>query len=358
MIILVGCLPPPVYGASLITESVKDRLIAHGVRLVVCNTSERLGSRGLVYFLTRASAYVRSYRTILKQAQVSEKRAVYVSLSGGLGLVYDLVLVAVARLTRCDMIFHHHTFSYIADPSLFLRIIVKIAGGSQLHIALCPSMARKLREVYGAELRVELMSNLAFVDLPDAKPEEASRPLGAIGYLSNVSFAKGIDRYLDLLMLLRSKGSRLKGKIAGPFGDGNVQKYVERRMQEIGGIDYAGAVYAEQKSAFLDSIDLLIFPSRLNEGQPVVIFEALAAGIPAVAPAVGCIGDIVDPVSAVLFDPKSVDLEALAERILAWEKDPASFNDVARRLRDRFATSVEQCAAEVAHFDTIVAAYR
>jgi glycosyltransferase involved in cell wall biosynthesis len=358
MIIQVGCLPPPIYGASLITESVKNRMVARGVRLVVCNTSERLGSRGLVYFLTRAAAYFRSYCTILKQARRSEKRAVYVSLSGRLGLIYDLVLVTVARLTGCDMIFHHHTFSYIADPSPFLKMIVKIAGGSQIHIALCPSMARKLREVYGAELRVELMSNLAFVDLPDAKAAAATRPLGAIGYLSNVSFAKGIDRYLDLLVLLRAKGSQLKGKIAGPFDDDSVRQYVERRMHEIGDVDYAGAVYAERKSAFLGSIDLLVFPSRLNEGQPVVIFEALAAGIPAVAPAVGCIGDIVDPVSAVLFDPKSADLDALAERILAWEKDPASFDSVARQLRGRFATLVEQCAAEVAHFDTIVGAYR
>ncbi len=264
----------------------------------------------------------------------------------------------VGRLMRYDMIFHHHTFSYIANPSPFLKAIVKIAGHRQVHIALCGTMARRLKELYGRRLNFHVVSNLAFMDLPEPREPTPVRPLGAIGYLSNVSLAKGIDRYLDLVALLRAKGSRLKGLIAGPFEDGNVQNYVEQRLLQIGDVDYVGPVYSDRKTAFFSSIDLLIFPSRLNEAQPLVIFEAQAAGIPTAASEVGCIADIIGPAPELLFDSDAPDLTELAEQILRWEREPQGFYDLVQRLRRRFTGLVDQTALESALFDHLASKYR
>jgi glycosyltransferase involved in cell wall biosynthesis len=359
MIIVVGPLPPPVHGASLITERIKERLVTGNIPVIVCSTSARVGSRGFAYFRSRLAAYLRGCRAVLRHRHNADGgAAIYFSLSGGLGLIYDLALVMVGRLMRYDMIFHHHTFSYIASPSPFLRAIVKVAGRRQIHIALCTTMARRLEGIYGRSLSFHVVSNLAFMDSPQSPALMPIKPLSAIGYLSNISFAKGIDRYLDLVALLRAKGSRLKGLIAGPFEDGNVQKYVEQRLLQIGDIEYVGPVYSDEKTAFFSSIDLLVFPSRLNEAQPLVIFEAQAAGVPTAASEVGCITDIIGTVPELLFDLHAPDLTMLAEQILRWEKEPQGFYDLAQQVRRRFTDLVSQTGLESALFDHLASKYR
>src|SRR5215469_8002293 len=103
MIIIVGPFPPPIQGAALITERFKDELEANKVPFLVCSTAPRVDARGFAYALSRVRSYVRCCRAILVARRRPERTAVYISLSGGLGLIYDLVVVAAARLKRYDL---------------------------------------------------------------------------------------------------------------------------------------------------------------------------------------------------------------------------------------------------------------
>jgi glycosyltransferase involved in cell wall biosynthesis len=198
---------------------------------------------------------------------------------------------------------------------------------------------------------MEVISNLAFLSLPESAARSPMRPLAAIGFFANISFEKGIDRYLDLLAQLRARGSRVQGVIAGPFDDRRVQEYVERRAKEIGGIDWLGPVYGDRKARFLSSIDLLVFPTRYpNEAQPLVIYEALAAGVPVAASKSGCIPEMIGATSDLLLDPTASDLAPLIERILIWEKDPRDFQNVVQQLRQGFAGLLAQGAQDAARF--------
>ena len=155
-------------------------------------------------------------------------------------------------------------------------------------------MAERLRERYNPGLRTEVISNFAFLGALEPHGTNSSRGLSAIGYLSNISFEKGIDRFLDVMAALRARGSRLTGRIAGPFADHSVKHYVEERVAEIGGIEYVGPVFGESKSRFLSSIDMLVFPTRyLHEAQPLVVYEAQAAGVVVSASDRGCIAQMI-----------------------------------------------------------------
>jgi glycosyltransferase involved in cell wall biosynthesis len=355
MIIVVGPLPPPVHGASVITERVVETLAGGKVPLLVCNTSPGAGARGLAYHTSRIAAYLAGIRSVV--GGPDRENTLYLSLAGGRGLLYDLALVAAARIRGCAIVFHHHSFSYLNHPNRIMRAIVWLAGTGQTHITLCRAMASRLAEIYGARARIEVVSNLAFLSLPGS----ASRPpgsLAAIGFFSNISFEKGIDRYLDFLSQLRARGSRVTGIIAGPFADGRVQHYVERRIREIGGIEYLGAVYGERKALFLSSIDLLLFPSRYaNEAQPLVIYEAQAAGVPVAASKSGCIPEMIGTASSeLLLGSTGSDFSSLIERILIWEKDPRDFQNVVQQLRQRFAGLLAQSAHDAARFRTLFSA--
>ncbi|RQH11524.1 glycosyltransferase family 4 protein [Bradyrhizobium sp. RP6] len=321
MIVVAGPLPPPVHGAALITKRAADTLRAAGFQLAFGDTSPGNAPNRWRHHFNRARAYARCGRAIIRH---SEAPTLYLSLSGGYGLLYDLLMVALARWLGKTIAFHHHSFAYLTKRSPILASIVRMAGTNQLHITLCPRMATTLSELYGKHLRTVVISNLAFIDLPAVELRNCGRKFSSIGYLSNISLEKGIDRFLDLMARLRESGSSLTARIAGPCSDLEIERYIKRRASEIGGIEYVGPVYDDAKVHFLSSIDALIFPTRyVNEAQPVVIYEAQMAGIIVAASSRGCIANMVP--EELLLDPSASDLDGIAKQILAWEKSVADF---------------------------------
>src|SRR5258708_30668307 len=107
MIITIGPLPPPLHGASLITQRVIERLAQHNFPVTVCNTSPGPTARRSIYHFNRLIARLRCIITIFKvKNRVQNRKAIYLSLSGGFGLLYDLLTVAAARWAGYDIIFH------------------------------------------------------------------------------------------------------------------------------------------------------------------------------------------------------------------------------------------------------------
>jgi glycosyltransferase involved in cell wall biosynthesis len=99
------------------------------------------------------------------------------------------------------------------------------------------------------------------------------------------------------------------------FGDGMLRADLERRIQAVGlrgSVVLAG--FRDDLDHFLPFVDLLAQASY-TEGLPNVVLEAFAAGVPAVATAVGGTPELVqDGVSGVLVQPG--DAAALANGIV------------------------------------------
>jgi glycosyltransferase involved in cell wall biosynthesis len=322
-IIAIGPFPPPVHGASNVMLQATELLKAADFRIIRCNVGARLGSKGVSYHAQRAVAYIRSLIRLMTHPRYS---FVYLAPSGGSGLIYDLAVVAMARLAGKSIVFHHHSFAYISRRNNLLRAIVWISPKDHLHIVLCSKMARGLRAQYGEHLPCCLISNLAFFDGEQEQRRDVNRPFSVIGYLSNISFEKGIDRFFDFVAEVRRRGSKVTGRIAGPFLNADVRKYVEKRILEIGGIEYVGPVYGANKSDFFRSIDLLFFPTRYsNEAQPLVIYDAQLASVLTASTDRGCLSEMISSAAGLLLDPLANDLDGLAEQALIWERDEDSF---------------------------------
>jgi glycosyltransferase involved in cell wall biosynthesis len=80
--------------------------------------------------------------------------------------------------------------------------------------------------------------------------------------------------------------------------------------------------------------DIAVLSSESDEGTPVSLIEAAAAGVPAVATTVGGVGDVVTPDSGVLV-PRG-DVEALATEVAKLARDP----DLRRRMGERARAQV------------------
>lgn len=142
-----------------------------------------------------------------------------------------------------------------------------------------------------------------------ARPRSA-RP-GALLFVGRLAAAKGLPILLDALVIARARRPDLSLTLVG---DGPLRADIERRVAEAGAT-LLGYRSQEEVAALLASHAALVLPS-FAEGVPVVLMEAMAAGLPVVATRVGGVAELVeDGRSGLLVAPG--DAEALADAILA-----------------------------------------
>src|SRR5207247_1016785 len=104
-------------------------------------------------------------------------------------------------------------------------------------------------------------------------------------------------------------------------GDGPVRKDVETLARELLVWDKVHMHgWVEDLPRLYAAVDIFAL-SSINEGTPVALIEAMAAGKAVVATAVGGVPDVVDDsLTGVLIPPRSP--EALAEAVVGLAADP------------------------------------
>jgi glycosyltransferase involved in cell wall biosynthesis len=104
---------------------------------------------------------------------------------------------------------------------------------------------------------------------------------------------KAINKGLDLaLALSRSKGFRLI--VAGTGTNYETIQYVSG-LCAAAGADYVGDVRGVRKAELISGARALLFPSRMNEGHPLVIIEAMFSGTPVISSTCGGSVEMVTP---------------------------------------------------------------
>jgi glycosyltransferase involved in cell wall biosynthesis len=120
-------------------------------------------------------------------------------------------------------------------------------------------------------------------------------------------------------------------------GDGEADK-VRARARELGigqRVQVLGWVQADAKARELDRANIFVLPSY-NEGLPMSVLEAMAAGLPVVTTPVGGIPEAVsDGVEGFLVEPG--DVAALASRLEQLARDP----ELARKMGSAGRRKVE-----------------
>jgi phosphatidylinositol alpha 1,6-mannosyltransferase len=156
---------------------------------------------------------------------------------------------------------------------------------------------------------------------PRFRTREMREAMGAYGdeivvaYVGRLAPEKGVHVALSAMRELAVRqGARVRFAIAGDGPD-------EARCRALApeGTWFAGALHGEALSAFYASADLLVFPST-TETFGNVVLEAMASGVPVIAPDVGATLELADAASARLF--RGGDAESLREAIEALVADP------------------------------------
>lgn len=169
-----------------------------------------------------------------------------------------------------------------------------------------------------------------------------------IGFIGRLAPVKGPDFFLQVAARLQRDMPSLCAVLVG---EGAQRSELEARTAAAGwrGVRFLG--HRDDVADVLGAIDVLVMPSR-HEGLPMVLLEAMAAGRPVVAAAVGGIPEVVtNGASALLVPPGSV--EALAGATRSLLTDPRLADALARTAQ----TVVRRYTAE-RMAERVVALYR
>jgi len=216
-----------------------------------------------------------------------------------------------------------------------LQIVLGRAAAAVADLVLAPSAATaaELARDYGAE-PVAVLPNATGARWWESDPGDPSAAGEGIaglepGYLlfvGRLRLRKGVEVLLHALAALRARGIAATLAIAG---DGEHRAAVERAVAalELGGaVELLGRCDAARIARLLAGARALVVPS-IYEGMPLVVLEAMAAGVPVVASSVSGIPEVVvDGETGWLVTPE--DPAALAAALAVALEDPA---EAARR---------------------------
>lgn len=301
-ILAVGQIPPPVTGFAFITARMIATL-ADSADVETINMSPG-GRRGVLKHLHKGSQTIWACWRIARNTH--HPRLAYAGCEGDWGLVYTAALALAARLFGHTLLLHHHSFSYIDRASWLMQIILAVGRTRIRHIFLCTTMRDRFERRYGKAREYSIVSNAAFVETClDVDRADSSSERLRIGLLSNLTREKGLYTFIDLVHGLSRSGLNVQALLAGPIASEDDKASVAAAEAELGDtLKYIGPVYGEAKDRFYKEIDVFIFPTNyVNEAQPTVLFEALAAGNRVIAYDRGCISTQIVREAGLAIDP-------------------------------------------------------
>lgn len=348
-ICVVGPLPPPRHGASAVNEAMAEQFRAFGRRLEVVNTApSSLESRWAVR-LGRLGRYAAALPRLRRFCREEPGGVVYMSLSGGPGLLFEALVAGRVRRAGLGLWVHHHSFRYLDAAYRPMHWLVRAAGRGARHIVLGETMAEQLRLRYPEVTNLLVLSNAGLVGEPlppgPAAPVRAPGAVLTVGYLSNLSAAKGLEDVIELARLAGAGSAPLRFRVAGPFSRPADAVRFEPQLRALANVELVGPVFGEAKEAFFRSVDAVVFPSRYrNEAEPLVVLEALRHGRPVIALGRGCVPAMLSEGGVVLPRDGGFAPAALAH-LTKWAQEPAELARWQESARRRFAALHAQSRA-------------
>jgi glycosyltransferase involved in cell wall biosynthesis len=327
----IGLFPPPVDGQRVITQRMFEAVSA------VANVKRHdLDPFPKIPSLSKALSALTACATLIAD-RIAGCSTLYLAPHSGKGLFYSCGIAWTARLLRYRLYVHYHSYRNIARHSGMMERFVTLCGRDAVHIVLAPPMARELRELYGTANHVVTLSNTAFVTPNFVARDTGQRRRLRIGHLSNLSIEKGIATVVDCLRGLIAQGADVEMVIGGAPTDKKAEEIIRGAAAEFGDRwRYLGQLRGHEVSRFYEEIDVFLFPTAYeHEAEPVVVIEAMSAGVPVIATDRGCIRHLVGEQGGRVFEADAFVERAVAE-LSAWAGSPERLADVSRQACARF----------------------
>ncbi|MBY5163598.1 glycosyltransferase family 4 protein [Salsipaludibacter albus] len=289
----VVAVPPPIDGMTLVTARAVDVLHAEFAGVHVATIGARDGQSAWSWRLERQARFL-VHGLGLTRARLRGLDVVYLVSDSRFGLPRVLAQVAMCRSLGVPVVLHHHVARYVNAPSRLMAAITRVGGDTVTHVLLCERLRAGFAARYPAPRTVVLHNDWVGEDeeAPTRRRHhETDDDVLTLGMLGNLTADKGTDTFCAVMDDLLTEGHRLRAVIAGPTADrASTEAVATLRQRHPDAVDHLGPVHGVAKRRFFAALDVFVLPTRYdNEAEPLVIHEALHAGVPVVATDRGCI---------------------------------------------------------------------
>lgn len=210
-----------------------------------------------------------------------------------------------------------------------------------LMIAVSRSLRREMLSRGVSRRRVVTIANGVTAIDPIVPADRLEQTSWHIGLIALMRPRKGVEVALEAMAELRSQGARLTLELIGGFESEQYQQQVLGRIESLGlseAVHWSG--FTRDIAGAVRRLDALLLPSLFGEGMPMVVLEALSAGVPVVATAVEGTPEVVrHGIEGLLAEPGNPrdlasKLAALIENRQTWA---AMSHAAVARHRARFS---------------------
>ena len=347
--LIVGPLPPPYHGVAVmftwLMEGLRKR---NGFGFVHLNTQDPQKSKNFGAFTPRNSWFaLKNIFRLLKYLIKEKIEIVYIPISQEFwSFLRDSIFILISGLLfRRKVVIHVHggyfkTF-FDQSPIFVKKYIRRVFQYVDRGIVLGHCLKYLLKDVL-PEDKIDVVYNGI-----DAVPFEEAGVVGKDNKKFKILFAgvlqesKGFFDLIKTVPILSRSYPEVEVLIAGRWDDNGLKNRVTTYIQENNlqdKVKFVGVVTGEEKICLFQSSHIFVLPTYFYlEGQPVVILEAMAAGLPIITCDRGSIKEMITHgENGFIISPSSPN--QIAEKIAILIED--------KNLRERIGEKNRQKAKD------------
>ena len=344
-LLVVGPLPPPLGGVQLIIDMQLRSSLARAFELHPVDTSKRELRWAVenptwktpLYF---ARDFLRLIRTLVRV----RPDAVLVHATSSLSILRDWMFMVTARLFGAKVICYYHGTLHARFPSGETRsgraVGRFLMSTAHRVIVLSPTYQREMGKAWRRE-DLAWAPNMADVALFRNLPVDTPAPWLAPGeravlFVGRLSAPKGIYDLFDAIPRVIERHPEARFVLVGVAERDAMEPVIRGEAARRGiaaRVTFLGPLEGGDKAAVFVTSKMIVVPSW-TEAFPLVIPEAMAAGLPVIAAAVGAIPDFVqEGEDGFLVAPRNP--AELADRICLLLGDEELRRRISERVRER-----------------------
>lgn len=344
-ILVIGPTPPPFHGVSVATEAVLKSGLRDRFRLEHLDLSDR---RGIQHVdkpdFHDVVLFLKQWGRLIVMLRKEGPAVAYLALSQStIGFLRDSLLILPAHFFGAQVMLHLHggNFKTWYDSRSFpMRAYVRMVLRRAAYVAVLGESLRHLFADLIAPYRIAVVPNGIEWPAVHKTVREPHKPHRyRILHLSTLNRLKGAPVLLAAVPHVLKARQDVEFTLAGPWSHEEDRWEAEAFVTHHGltaHVVFTGPVSTiEHKRSIYSSADLFVFPGVQQEGQPFVVLEAMASGLPVLFTDRGCLRDTVIEGECGL-EVRAGDPKHLAERILWCLDHPEEIERMGRNARERF----------------------
>jgi glycosyltransferase involved in cell wall biosynthesis len=329
-LLFYGELPPEAIHGIACSNMINLKLLEPNFEIVFIEEKSTLSNKRS-FELKKISRLLKDHCQIILRAFQKKFDFFYLTFSisfmGGLKTLFSIISFRLFNRGKVILHIHRGDFFKWYERNIFNRLLANMVIGLSGKIIVLSDIQKIAFNALFAKPVFVLHNTIEYeFDYP-LKEKKNSHFI----FISNYLYEKGIFDLMEVVSKLLTKYPDITLHTYGAFPSAEIKERVLKYNNQ--NISVGGVIAGEEKFEAIERADCLILPS-LNEGEPIVLLEAMSVGTPVISTNVGLIPEMLDTDYPFISSPG--DQASLEEKIIQFI-NCHELNQLSKKLKERYS---------------------